>query len=63
MKPKKHTTVRLSNEDIARIDALIAKHSTPAHRLTRSEVLHALLETGLEAILCEQQGETPPTIH
>jgi hypothetical protein len=45
---KTHVAVRLSDETIARIDALIPRYSAPWHRATRSDILRALVLEALE---------------
>ncbi len=47
--------ISLDEETIAQLDELIEKHSTPAHRLTREEMLHLLLEKARDLIT---QGES-----
>ena len=42
-----HVSVRLSNERIARVDALIPRFSTEWVTVTRSDVMRALLEYAL----------------
>jgi len=44
----KHVAVRLDEQTLARVDALIPVLSTAWHRAKRSEVLRALLHAGLE---------------
>jgi hypothetical protein len=45
----KHVAVRLDEETLARVDALIPAFSTPWRRAKRSDVLRALIHAGLEA--------------
>jgi hypothetical protein len=47
--------ISLDEETIAQLDELIEKHSTPAHRLTREEMLHILLENARDLVA---QGES-----
>ena len=42
-----HVSVRLSNERIARVDALIPRFSTEWVTVTRSDVMRALLDYAL----------------
>ncbi len=44
----KHVAVRLDEQTLARVDALIPDFSTPWHPAKRSDVLRALIHTGLE---------------
>jgi len=48
MSPKDHVAVRLDNATLLRIDALKEVLSTPWHEATRSDILRALILTGLE---------------
>ncbi len=54
----KHVAVRLDEETLARVDALIPTLSTPWHQAKRSDVLRALIHAGLEAQ--EHLGPAPP---
>jgi hypothetical protein len=45
----KHVAVRLDEETLVRVDALIPALSTPWRRARRSDVLRALIYAGLEA--------------
>jgi hypothetical protein len=44
----KHVAVRLDEQTLARVDALIPGFSTPWHPAKRSDVLRALIHAGLE---------------
>jgi hypothetical protein len=44
----KHVAVRLDEQTLARVDALIPALSTPWRHAKRSDVLRALIHTGLE---------------
>jgi hypothetical protein len=44
----KHVAVRLDEQTLARVDALIPDFSTPWHPAKRSDVLRALIHAGLE---------------
>jgi hypothetical protein len=48
MSPKDHVAVRLDNATLARVDALKDVLSTAWHEATRSDILRALILTGLE---------------
>lgn len=45
----RHVAVRLDEQTLARVDALIPALSTPWRRARRSDVLRALIHAGLEA--------------
>lgn len=45
--PNRHVAVRLDESTLARIDALIPTLSTPWRQARRSDVLRALILTGL----------------
>ena len=45
----KHVAVRLDEQTLARVDALIPALSTPWRPARRSDVLRALIHAGLEA--------------
>ncbi len=45
----KHVAVRLDEETLAQVDALIPTFTTPWRRARRSDVLRALIHAGLEA--------------
>lgn len=45
----KHVAVRLDEETLAQVDALVPALSTPWRRARRSDVLRALIHAGLEA--------------
>ena len=45
----KHVAVRLDEETLAQVDALIPQLSTPWRRAGRSDVLRALIHAGLSA--------------
>ena len=53
MSPKDHVAVRLDNLTLERVDALKDVLSTPWHEATRSDILRALILSGLEQF--EQQ--------
>jgi hypothetical protein len=44
----KHVAVRIDEETLAKVDALIPAFSTPWHTAKRSDVLRALILAGLE---------------
>ncbi|MFT3764393.1 MAG: hypothetical protein QM820_02565 [Minicystis sp.] len=44
----KHVAVRLDEQTLARVDALIPALSTPWRKAKRSDVLRALIHAGLE---------------
>lgn len=54
----KHVAVRLDEETLARVDALIPTLSTSWHRAKRSDVLRALIHAGLES--SAHLGPAPP---
>jgi hypothetical protein len=54
----KHVAVRLDEETLARVDALIPTLSTSWHRAKRSDVLRALIHAGLES--SARLGPAPP---
>ena len=43
----RHVSVRLANERIGRVDALIPKFSTKYKKVTRSDVMRALIDDAL----------------
>jgi hypothetical protein len=45
----KHVAVRLDEQTLVRVDALIPSLSTPWRKAKRSDVLRALIHAGLEA--------------
>ncbi len=45
----KHVAVRLDEQTLSRVDALIPSLSTPWRKAKRSDVLRALIHAGLEA--------------
>jgi hypothetical protein len=53
-----HVAVRIPAKDVARIDALAAKHSKPWFKLTRSDMLRKLLLKALNAE-GDDAGEEP----
>ena len=57
--PREHVAVRIPAKDVARIDALVAKHSTPWFKLTRSDMLRKLLLRALNAE--EEDADEEPT--
>jgi hypothetical protein len=52
--PMEHVAVRISARDVARIDALAAKHATLWFKPTRSDMLRKLLLKALAAEDAEQ---------
>jgi hypothetical protein len=54
----KHVAVRLDEQTLVRVDALIPSLSTPWRKAKRSDVLRALIHAGLQAGL---QAETRST--
>jgi len=48
--PKLHVAVRLSPEDVAKIDALMPKLGEEWMRISRSDVLRMLLHRGIEVV-------------
>lgn len=45
----KHVAVRLDEQTLSQVDALIPSFSTPWHKAKRSDVLRALIYAGLQA--------------
>ncbi|MEP7121477.1 MAG: hypothetical protein ABJE95_11225 [Byssovorax sp.] len=56
MSPKDHVAVRLDNPTLERVDALKDVLSTAWHEATRSDILRALILTGLEHLEAEHRG-------
>jgi hypothetical protein len=56
MSPKDHVAVRLDNATLQRVDALKDFLSTPWHEATRSDILRALILTGLDQMEQEHRG-------
>jgi hypothetical protein len=56
MSPKDHVAVRLDNPTLERVDSLKEVLSTPWHEATRSDILRALILTGLEQLEQEHRG-------
>ena len=56
MSPKDHVAVRLDNLTLERVDSLKEVLSTPWHEATRSDILRALILTGLEQLEQEHRG-------
>jgi hypothetical protein len=56
MSPKDHVAVRLDNATLTRIDALKDVLTTPWHEATRSDILRAVILTGLENLEQEHRG-------
>jgi hypothetical protein len=56
MSPKDHVAVRLDGSTLTRIDALKDILTTPWHEATRSDILRAVILTGLEGIEEEHRG-------
>ena len=56
MSPKDHVAVRLDNPTLERVDALKDVLSTAWHEATRSDILRALILTGLEHLEQEHRG-------
>lgn len=56
MSPKDHVAVRLDGPTLTRIDALKDVLTTPWHEATRSDILRAVILTGLEGIEEEHRG-------
>jgi len=55
----KHVAVRLDEETLVRVDALIPSLSTPWRKAKRSDVLRALIHAGLEAETRSTTGAPP----
>lgn len=56
MSPKDHVAVRLDTATLSRIDALKDVLTTPWHEATRSDILRAVIITGLESMEQEHKG-------
>lgn len=56
MSPKDHVAVRLDNLTLERVDALKEVLSTPWHEATRSDILRALILTGLDQLEQQHRG-------
>ena len=56
MSPKDHVAVRLDNPTLERVDSLKEVLSTPWHEATRSDILRALILTGLEQLEQQHKG-------
>ena len=56
MSPKDHVAVRLDNPTLERVDALKDVLSTAWHEATRSDILRALILTGLEHLEHEHRS-------
>lgn len=56
MSPKDHVAVRLDNVTLERVDSLKDVLSTPWHEATRSDILRALILTGLEQLEQQHRG-------
>jgi hypothetical protein len=56
MSPKDHVAVRLDNLTLERVDALKDVLSTAWHEATRSDILRALILTGLEQLEQQHRG-------
>ena len=56
MSPKDHVAVRLDAPTLERVDALKDVLSTPWHDATRSDILRALILTGLEHLEQEHKA-------
>ena len=56
MSPKDHVAVRLDNPTLERVDSLKDVLSTPWHEATRSDILRALILTGLEQLEQQHRG-------
>jgi hypothetical protein len=56
MSPKDHVAVRLDNLTLERVDSLKDVLSTPWHEATRSDILRALILTGLEQLEQQHRG-------
>ncbi len=56
MSPKDHVAVRLDNLTLERVDSLKDVLSTPWHEATRSDILRALILTGLEQLEAQHKG-------
>jgi hypothetical protein len=52
----RHVAVRLDEQTLARVDALIPMLSTPWREAKRSDVLRALIHAGLEAQMGSPAG-------
>ena len=55
----KHVAVRLDEQTLARVDALIPALSTPWRPARRSDVIRALIHAGLEAEGWSRGGLAP----
>lgn len=56
MSPKDHVAVRLDTTTLTRIDSLKDILTTPWHEATRSDILRAVILTGLEDLEQEHKG-------
>jgi hypothetical protein len=56
MSPKDHVAVRLDTATLSRIDALKDILTTPWHEATRSDILRAVILTGLDSLEQEHRG-------
>jgi hypothetical protein len=56
MSPKDHVAVRLDNATLGRIDALKEVLTTPWHEATRSDILRAVILTGLDDLEQEHRS-------
>jgi len=57
MSEQGESNVLLTEEELARVDALIPRYSTASHQATRADVLRALTAAGLDR---SERGELPP---
>ena len=59
-KPSESIAVHVDAQMITRLDALIPRFSKPGHKATRSDVVRALLLTGLDAAEAIEADEAGP---
>jgi hypothetical protein len=60
VKGRTHVSVRMNDEEIARIDALAPRFSTKYRNATRSDVLRACILEGLDKFEREARAEQRP---
>jgi hypothetical protein len=56
---RNHVSVRLEPEILVRLDALIPRFSTARHPGTRSDVMRALILSGLERERAQERAKQP----
>jgi len=57
MSEQNELEVLFTEEELARIDALIPRYSTASHQATRADVLRAAALAGIDAL---ERGDLPP---